>query len=101
MFRISYVYQQEDYLYKNFLHCTFSCVYVSSLAGGWMCLSVHFVGLHYITEILLVLGRLRSHITRISYLPCPFILHLNMSYFLEILNYFFGKKLKLLRKNEE
>ena len=68
MFRRSYVHHQEDYLYKHFLHGVFSFVYVSSLAGGRMCSSVHLLGLYYKTEIYPLLGRLRFHITLISYL---------------------------------
>ena len=63
----------------NFVHGMFSCVYVSSLAGRRSCSSVHFVGLHHITDIYPMLGKSRFHITQISYLACPSILHLSRS----------------------
>jgi len=37
MFRTSRVRHQEDHLYMQFCMICFSCVYVSSLAGGRMC----------------------------------------------------------------
>ena len=79
MFRTSYIHHQEHHLYSHFLHDMFPYVNIRSLAGGRMYSSVHFVGLHYITEILPLFGSLKFQNARISYLPSPFIVHLNKS----------------------